>query len=194
MTRLTQAIVNLTRLTSLSTRVLADVNVGTAFVQRPPSYTVPAFMAGGVAGYVAGGTTGSRVTRIDKITFPSDSKVTIAGVLSAAKTKGAGFANSAVAGYAVGGNNGASYVNVIDKVTFPADTVTAISTTLSAVNNAPAGFANSGVAGYAVGGYGAGYIMSTDKITFPADTRTTISATLSVTVSAGKATLSIVDT
>ena len=68
MARLTQSIKHLTRLTSLGTRVLADVAVGTAFVQRPPTYTVPAFVVsvtanlllaagggGGGWGYASGG-------------------------------------------------------------------------------------------------------------------------------------------
>ena len=146
MARLTQAIKNLTRLTSLSTRVLADVNVGTAFVQRPPSYTVPAFLGasiGGVAGYFAGGFDTGYVSRIDKITFPADTKTTLSATLTTARSDTTGMANSGVAGYAAGGYGG-SYLSGIDKITFPADTKTTLSATLTAATAATASFADSG--------------------------------------------------
>ena len=85
MARLTQAIVNLTRLTSLSTRVLADIPfAATAFVQRPPSYTVPAFVNLGVAGYFGGGLDSANIDGIDKITFPADTKTTLSATLTSA--------------------------------------------------------------------------------------------------------------
>ena len=180
MTRLTQAITTLTRLTSLSTRVLADVAVGTAFVQRPPSYTVPAFSGSvGVAGYFGGGYAPSLTSRIDKITFPADTKTTLSATLSSARSELSAMANSAVAGYFGGGYDGAN-ISGIDKVSFPADTKTTLSATLTAGRSELGGMANSGVAGYFGGGDPATDII--DKVSFPADTKTTLSATITANV------------
>ncbi len=143
MTRLTQAIVNLTRLTSLSTRVLADAAGTTAFVQRPPSYTVPAFSgSGGVAGYFAGGYSGGYLSGIDKITFPADTKTTLSATLTSGRNNLAGMANSTVAGYFGGGDDGVSAVSGIDKITFPADTKTTLSAVLSGNTTNLAAMAN----------------------------------------------------
>ena len=180
MTRLTQAIKNLTRLTSLSTRVLADVNVGTAFVQRPPSYTLPAFSgSGGTSGYFGGGfDSGGNVSGIDKITFPADSKTTLSATLSSARSEVSGMSNSGVAGYFGGGSDSGGNISGIDKIAFPADTKTTLSATLTSALFILAGMANSGVAGYFGGGTGASTVNTIDKITFPADSKTTLSATL----------------
>ena len=143
MTRLTQSIVNLTRLTSLSTRVLADTTGTTAFVQRPPSYTLPAFGIP-VAGYVAGGYDGANISGIDKITFPADTKTTLTATLTSARSAVSGFASSGVAGYAAGGS-ASGYLSGIDKITFPADTKTTLTATLTSLRADAAGFADSGV-------------------------------------------------
>ena len=143
MPRLTQSIVNLTRLTSLSTRVLANAPfLATALVQRPPSYTVPAFVFI-AAGYAAGGNDGANQSNIDKITFPLDTKTTLSATLTNTHYAAAGFANSSVAGYVAGGST-PSYVSGIDKITFPADTKTTLSATLTTARNYAAGFADSG--------------------------------------------------
>ena len=107
MARLTQSIVNLTRLTSLSTRVLADATGTTALVQRPPSYTVPAFTF--FAGYFGGGYNGVRISGIDKITFPADTKTTLSATLTTVRSSLAGMANSGEAGYFGGGHDGVAY-------------------------------------------------------------------------------------
>ena len=145
MTRLTQAIKTLTRLTSLSTRVLADAPfTATGFVQRPPSYTVPAFQNLGVAGYFGGGDDGANISGIDKVTFPADTKTTLSATLSTARNALAAMANSGVAGY-FGGGADPSSISGIDKVTFPADTKTTLSATLSTARQKLAGMADSGV-------------------------------------------------
>ena len=180
MARLTQAIKNLTRLTSLSTRVLADAPfLATAFVQRPPSYTVPAFQNLGVAGYFGGGADAARLSGIDKITFPADTKTTLSATLSGQRDQLAGMANSLVAGYFAGGFDLGlgSATSGIDKITFPADTKTTLSATLTTATRKLAGMAHSAVAGYFGGGQTP--LNRIDKITFPADTKTTLSATLS---------------
>ena len=144
MPRLPQSIVNLTRLTSLSTRVLANYPIlATALVQRPPSYTVPAFSLG-VAGYFGGGYNGVRISGIDKITFPADTKTTLSATLTSARYELAGMANSAVAGYFGGGVDSSGFISGIDKITFPADTKTTLSATLTTTGRYLAGFADSG--------------------------------------------------
>ena len=178
MPRLTQAIINLTRLTSLSTRVLADsTSQPTAFVQRPPSYTLPAFRVGaGVAGYFGGGTDSvGDLSGIDKITFPGDTKTTLSATLTTGRRNMGSMADSTVAGYFGGGFDGGN-INGIDKITFPGDTKTTLSATLTTATRELAGMANSSTAGYFGGG--SQPLSGIDKITFPADTKTTLSATL----------------
>ena len=145
MPRLTQAIINLTRLTSLSTRVLTDNPfLATGLVQRPPSYTIPAFrVAAGVAGYFGGGDDGAFISGIDKITFPADTKTTLSATLSSLRRMIAGMANSGVAGYFGGGDDGA-FISGIDKITFPADTKTTLSATLTTARSNMGGMADSG--------------------------------------------------
>ena len=97
----------------------------------------------GVAGYVAGGSNGTvRVTRVDKITFPADTKTTLSATLTGIIYHSAGFANSGVAGYVAGG---ATLTDRIDKITFPADTKTTLSAVLTVAVTRCYGFADSGV-------------------------------------------------
>ena len=129
----------------------------------------------GVAGYFAGGNTGSAgLASTEKLTFSTDGIAALANPLTVNRHSAAGFANSGVAGYVAGGYLVAS----INKITFPADTVGSLSDTLTSARYSPTGFANSGVAGYAAGGDDgtATQLNGIDKITFPADTKTTLSA------------------
>ena len=80
------------------------------------SFVPPVFL---VAGYVAGGTTGSDVTTVDKFLFTTDARSTLATGLSAARYGVAGFA-SAENGYAAGGYTG-SNVATVDKFLFTTD-------------------------------------------------------------------------
>ena len=135
----------------------------------------------GVAGYFAGGTTGTVRDNIDKIVFSSDTKSTLVATLTSTVSQVQGMANYGVAGYLGGGYSGAgSYLNRIDKLTFSAETKSTLAATLSNTAYSQAGMADSGVAGYFGGGYtGSGELNEIDKITFPADTKTTLAATLS---------------
>ncbi len=97
-----------------------------------------------VAGYVAGGTdSGGKVSGIDKVAFPADTKTTLAATLTTARNGPAGFANSGVAGYVAGGTGSADFSD-IDKIAFPSDSKTTLSATLTTARYFQAGFANSG--------------------------------------------------
>ena len=136
-----------------------------------------------VAGYAVGGQdVTSRLNRLDKVAFPSDTKSTSSATLSNQLQYVAGFADSGVAGYAAGGDSPS--VDVIDKIAFPSDTKSTLSATTSSIIWAAAGFANSGVAGYIAGGFNDATGLSVnrvDKIAFPSDTKSTISDTLTST-------------
>ena len=176
MSLLKQAIQNLTRLTSLSTRVLPEFSVvSTALVQRPPFYTVPAFSPTvGVAGYIAGG---GNTTLINKLAFPADTITTLSATLSASNEASTGFANSAVAGY-IAGNT--PRTNALERILFSNDTRSTLSATLASAKNFLAAMANNAVAGYCGGGQTSGGSVNTiDKVAFPAETISALSATLS---------------
>ena len=148
-------------------------------------YSAAGFANSGVAGYFAGGhndASGSSVDRIDKITFPADTKTTLSAVLTTIVRQPAGFSNTGVAGYVAGGSQYPTYYNRVDKITFPADTKSTLSATLTASVDFLCGFADYGVAGYVAGGYDGATtnpLTRIDKISFPADTKSTLSAVLS---------------
>ena len=137
-----------------------------------------------VAGYAVGGQdVTSRLNRLDKVAFPSDTKSTSSATLSNLLQNVTGFADSGVAGYSAGGDDPS--VNVIDKIAFPSDTKSTLSATTSSIIYSAAGFANSGVAGYIAGGHNDTSGLSVnrvDKIAFPSDTKSTISGTLTTIV------------
>ena len=60
--------------------------------------TLGSSAAAGVAGYFGGGEDGARVSGIDKITFPADTKTTLSATLTSARMRSAGMADSGVAG------------------------------------------------------------------------------------------------
>ena len=92
-----------------------------------------------VAGYAAGGTTGSNVTTVDKFLFTTDARSTLATGLSAARGFSAGFA-SAENGYVAGGYTG-SNVTTVDKFLFTTDARSTLATGLSSGRSGVAGFA-----------------------------------------------------
>ena len=135
-----------------------------------------AFILG--AGYFAGGEDGTvNLSRIDKITFPGDTKSTLSATLTSGRNSPSGAANSGTAAYIAGGFDGA-LTSGIDKIAFLADTKSTLSATLSTARYAGAAMANSGTAAYFGGGYDSAAISGIDKIAFSADTKTTLSATL----------------
>ena len=101
------------------------------------SFVPPFFPA--VAGYVAGGYTGSTVTTVDKFLFTTDARSTLGTGLSAARQYVAGFA-SAENGYAAGGLAG-SNVTTVDKFLFTTDARSTLGTGLSSARSGVAGFA-----------------------------------------------------
>jgi uncharacterized membrane protein len=129
-----------------------------------------------VAGYAAGGFTGSRLDTVDKFAFSNDARTTLATGLSSARYGAAGFASD-VAGYAAGGDTG-SRVDTVDKFAFSDDSRTTLATGLSSARYAPAGFA-SDVAGYAAGGFTTVHVNTVDKFVFSDDSRTTLATGLS---------------
>ena len=98
---------------------------------------VPPFLP--VAGYAAGGYTGSNVTTVDKFLFTTDARSTLATGLSAARRGAAGFA-SRENGYVAGGLEG-SYVATVDKFLFTTDARSTLATGLSSARGQAAGFA-----------------------------------------------------
>jgi len=75
-----------------------------------------------LGGYFAGGSSaGGELSSIDKITFPEDTKSTLAATLSTGRSGNGGAADSGVAGYSAGGFDTAN-ISGIDKITFSADT------------------------------------------------------------------------
>lgn len=130
------------------------------------------------AGYFAGGsTTAVILSKVDKFTFPADTKTTLATGLSATRILMAGMANSKVAGYVGGGQvTGGTKVSTVDKFAFPADTRSTLGTGLSTDVQALAAFANSGTAGYFAAGLDQvdNRLTTVNKFAFPSDTRTTL--------------------
>ena len=61
-----------------------------------PSDRHGGFANTGVAGYVGGGQDGVKLTRIDKLAFPAETKTTLAAVLTNGTEAIAGFADCAV--------------------------------------------------------------------------------------------------
>ena len=149
-------------------------------------YSAAGFANSGVAGYLAGGCNdagGVSVDRIDKITFPADTKSTLSAVLTTIVRQPAGFSDTGVAGYVAGGSQYPTYYNRIDKITFPADTKSTLSATLTATVDFLCGFSDYGVAGYVAGGYDGATtnpLTRIDKVAFPSDSKSTLSAVLSV--------------
>jgi hypothetical protein len=137
-----------------------------------------------VAGYVAGGSTGSQSATVDKFLFPSESRSTLGTGLSAATTSLVGLSNSNVAGYTAGGYT-TGYVSTINKFAFPSDTRSSFSG-LSIARSDITGWSNSGVAGYAAGGEDGTIRATVDKITFPGDAVTTLGTGLSLGAFAGR--------
>jgi hypothetical protein len=138
----------------------------------------------GTAGYFGGGIDAVTILlHIDKITFPADTKSTLAATLTPGRGYHAAMANSGTAGYFGGGvgTGGSTYFSAIDKITFAADTRSTLTATLSSVRAYQAGIANSGTAGYFGGGFqfpGNFLLSGIDKITFASDSKSTLSATL----------------
>jgi hypothetical protein len=137
----------------------------------------PGFANSGVAGYMAGGNTGSGTTNIiRKTTFATDAQSTAASNLSVLLVNAGGMANSGVAGYVGGGfdaTNGNNYTS-IEKLSFPAESRSILSGTLSGGGQGWCGWANSGVAGYLA------HNFNVNKISFPSDTVSSVSGGMGV--------------
>lgn len=162
----------------------ADTKTTLSATLTNASRAAAAFANSSVAGYYAGGYNAgvdSNYSTIDKITFPADSKSTLAATLTAAQRGVSGMSNQTVAGYASGGDG--PHTNRIDKITYSNDSKSTLAATLTNPGNGGSGFADSGVAGYYAGGRNNSdqYLTRIDKITFASDTKSTLSATLSRT-------------
>ena len=161
---------------SFSNETLSSLGTGlTGSTQQAGS-----FADSGIAGYVVGGYGTGYLSRIDKFTFPADSKTTLSATLTAALRYNQGsFSNSGVAGYSVAGA-GASYYDGIDRIAFPADTKTALAAVLTEAIAEASGCSNYGTAGYVFGGYNSASTVTSriDKLSFPAETKSTLVATL----------------
>jgi hypothetical protein len=142
----------------------------------------------GVAGYIAGGYQSgfSRVDRVDKFAFPSDTRSTLS--LATINSEGSGMQDTAVAGYVAGGRTtGTTLVSTVVRFAFPSDTRTNLSTGLSSNRHFPAGSSAAGIAGYVGGGrttFDGASVTTVDKFAFPSETRSTLGTGLSVATSA----------
>lgn len=137
------------------------------------------------AGYACGGRiSGDYRNSIDKLTFATDARTTIAATLGAKRAIGGGHSNNGTAGYTMGGQGtggGDTSINVIQKLTYSNDTISTPAATLSANIAQMSGFANSGTAGYGAGGAsddGATKRNIFAKLLYSNDTRSNLSATL----------------
>jgi len=127
------------------------------------------------AGYFGGGLLNSnnRVSTVEKLILPAETVSTLGTGLSSARHALAGMANSGVAGYFGGGDNG-SRVTTVDRFAFPADTRTTLGTGLSVATDYNTGINNKGVAGYFGGGFAPTRTTRVDKFAFPGEARTTL--------------------
>jgi len=136
------------------------------------------FANSGTAGYFAGGVDqvgGIATSRIEKINFSDDSITNQAAALSGARSnRPAGFANSGMAGYIAGGQDGSgNSFSTIQKIAFSNDSVSTIGARAQhSGNNSVSGCANSGVAGYAVAGNESSNRSTIYRLTFSNDTVT----------------------
>jgi len=121
------------------------------------NWLMAGFANSGVAGYVAGGNQGNKVSSIVKLVFSNLAVSTLSATLTGVREMPAGFANSGTAGYVAGGiddqNVSVFCKSNIDKITFSTDARSAVTATMSSSKGYLSGVANSGTAGYIVGGY-----------------------------------------
>lgn len=118
----------------------------------PFDFPLAAYFFGGA---VAAGS-GTKVNTIQRFAFADDSRSTLGATLSNTLNGVAASANSAVAGYAAGGSNGAggdSYRSTVDKVTFADDTKSTLGTGLDQTLSWGTAYADSGTAWFYVGGF-----------------------------------------
>jgi hypothetical protein len=136
----------------------------------------------GVAGYSIGGSTGSAVSTIDKLTFATDGIAALGTGLSTACQQGCAFSDDQTAFY-FGGGWTTTYLDAIDVFALPTDT----RGTTSSVLTAPKRLIMNGIAfkdnaGFFAGGYNGatvGYYRSIDKLTFATTTISAASGQLS---------------
>jgi len=102
------------------------------------------FANSGTAGYWAGRWTSPTTGNlIQKLTFSTEARTTIAATLADSIFGASGASNNAVAGYIAGGVNGAAK-SYIQKLDYATETRTTITATLSTARNYTAGMADSG--------------------------------------------------
>ena len=139
----------------------------------------------GVAGYNAGGDTGSGyISTVDKFAFPSDSRSSLATGLPQDTAFFKGMSNAGVAGYTLGGFvlGGVDEIDDVYKFAFPSDSRSTLASGLSTNRYSTGGFSDVAVAGYSGGGRNdnIGTFYSTvDKFAFPSDSRSTLATGLS---------------
>jgi hypothetical protein len=125
--------------------------------------------SGGVlrAGYITGG----GVNFIDKFELPSETRTTLAATFPTTLSGSTAFADSGVAGYAIGSGSLNPY-----KITTPTDSISSLAALSFAVGSGSS-VSNSGVAGYSTDQPPSGFVrgQSLYKFSFPSDSRTFIS-------------------
>jgi hypothetical protein len=134
---------------------------------------------GPTTGYILTG--GSSNNLIQKLSFSSETTSTSSSTLGRSTSSPAGFGNTALAVYVIGGlANPAAFLDS-RKITLPTETVSVLAAP-SPGRYGPVGFKNDGVAGYAAGGDQAMYYSFTaavDKYAFSNDSRSNLSTGLS---------------
>lgn len=145
-----------------------------------------------VAGYIAGGRgfipdVGTVVySRIERFSFPSDSRSTLTTSLSQTTDIAASGANAEVAGYFVGGANTttqpATYLRTANKLLFSNESRTVLASQLDATRYRMGAVSNSGTAAYFGGGVVDNAFVDNkiNKLTFASDSFSVISATTSL--------------
>lgn len=145
------------------------------------------------AGYFAGGVeNGPRLDSISKLTFSSETSLTLSATLTGARDGVGGFAHSGTAGYIVGGQPTVE-TNNVDKIAFSSDSKSTTASGLGQRLHNFASFANSPTAGYTAGSnVNSNVSLSSQfkKVTFATDSVSTVVANLNNGARTGQSGLS----
>lgn len=145
-------------------------------------FKLAAFANGATAGYVATGVNnggGTTLSTVDKFTFPTDTRSTLADGAIPAVEGSSGASNGTVAGFIFGGYSTSAPQTRANKWAFPSDTRTTLSNSLQNPRYYLAAASNNGVAAYNAGG--GPYTQRIEKFLYSTDDySSTLTATLSV--------------
>lgn len=125
---------------------------------------------GSTYGYFVGGTNGSVVDTVDRITFSTEATAANGTNLSTARQSPSALSDTALYGYVSGGALNSGFTGVTDRITFATSAVAANTISNIAPREDPAGVSDGGSFGYGYCGGGAttsgSATSTTDRITF----------------------------